>query len=80
MISPLGEKSLLRLVKFHRSRTVLVVVSNVIDPSAYGIATHQPSFEALQQFGRHTQILHTRIEPQVVAVGIKNDGHAVVNG
>ena len=43
-------------------------------------SAHQPGIARLQQFGRCTHILHSRIKPQVVAVWIKNDWHAVVDG
>ena len=45
-----GEESILNLGEFYRCRTLLVVIGYVIDPRAYGIATHQPSIVGLQQF------------------------------
>jgi hypothetical protein len=53
--------------------------SHVVDPSAHGIAPHQPSIEGLQQFRHLNHILHSRIEPQIVAVRIKDDRHSVVD-
>jgi hypothetical protein len=76
----LQEETSLSLGEFHACGAFLVVISHVIDPSAYGIATHQLSIVWLQQFGRRSDIPHSRIEPNIVAVGIKNDWHAVVNG
>lgn len=77
---PLKEETSLSLGEFHGRRAFLVVVSHVVDPSAYGIALHQPSIVGLQQFGRRIYIPHSGIEPQIIAVGRKDDGHAVVDG
>ena len=68
------------LGEFHRSRTFLVVVRNIVDPSAYGIASHQPSIVGLQHLGRRCQFSSSRIKPQVIAVWIKNHWHPVVHG
>jgi hypothetical protein len=76
----LGEQPILNLGKLHRSRTFLVVIIDVIDPSAHGVAPHEPRIAELQQVGRHSYVIHPRIKPQVVVVWIKNDGHAVVDG
>jgi hypothetical protein len=65
---------------FHSCGAFLVVVSHGIDPRAHGIAPHQPSIIGLQQFGRRSRVPHPRIEPQVVAVWVEDDGHAVVDG
>ena len=65
--------------RYHASSAFLVIVSGAIDPTAYGIASHQPSIVGLQQFGHHRHVLHARIEPEIVAVWIKNDWHSVVN-
>src|SRR5260370_38507420 len=40
--SLLGEKPILNLGKLHGTRTFLVVIRHVIDPSAHGIAPHHP--------------------------------------
>jgi hypothetical protein len=38
---PLQEETILNVGEFHGCGAFLVVVSNVIDPGAYGIAPHQ---------------------------------------
>jgi integrase len=76
---PLREEPILNLGEFHGRRAFFVVVGYVVDPGAHGIAAHQPGIERFQQFGRHTHIPHPRIEPQVVAVGVEDDGHSVVD-
>ena len=78
--SVLGEETILNLGDFHGSEAFLVVISHVIDPSAHGIAPHQPGIVRLQQFRRRRQILHSRIEPYIVAVGIEDDRHSVMDG
>src|ERR1039457_3391652 len=77
--SPLREESTLNLGEFHGCGALRVVVPHMIDPSAHGIATHQPCIEGLQQFGRGTHVPHPRIKPQVVGVWIEYDWHTVVN-
>jgi hypothetical protein len=59
-VSPhtLREEPILSLSDFHGSRTFLVVVRHVVDPSADGIAPHQAGVVGLRQFGRRTRILH----------------------
>jgi hypothetical protein len=76
----LREQTILNLGEFHGCGAFFVVVSHLIDPRAYRIASHQPCIEGLQQFGRRSRVLHPRIEPQVVAVWIKDDWHSVVDG
>src|ERR1035437_7928161 len=68
------------LTKLHGCGAFRVVVSHVIDPRAHGIAPHEPSIVGLEQFGRRSRVPHPRIEPQVVAVWVEDDGHAVVDG
>lgn len=51
----------------------------MVDPIAHRAASHPPSIERLQVFGRCNHILHSRIEPQIVSVWIKDDWHSVVN-
>src|ERR1022692_3080184 len=70
----LREEPILNLSEFHGCGAFFVVVSHVVDPRAYGIAPHSPGIVRSQQFGRRTHILHSRIEPQVAAIWIKNDG------
>ena len=78
--SPLREEATLNLGEFDRSRAFLVIVRHMVDPRAHGIAPHQPGIVGLQQFGRSCDFCHARIEPQVVAVWIKDDWHSVVDG
>jgi isoaspartyl peptidase/L-asparaginase-like protein (Ntn-hydrolase superfamily) len=52
----------------------------MVDPTAHGIAPHQPGIERLQQIGRGSHICHSGIKPDVVGIWIENDWHAVVNG
>jgi hypothetical protein len=76
----LHEKTSLSLCEFHGCGTFLTVVSNMVDPTAYGIAPHQPSIAGPQQFGGSTHVPHPGIEPQVVAIWIEDDRHAGVDG
>ena len=76
----LQEETSLSLDEFHGYGAILVVISHMIDSSAYWIAPHELCIVRLQQFGRRTRIPHSRIEPQVVAIRIKNDWHAVMYG
>jgi hypothetical protein len=34
----------------------------MVDPSAHGVAAHQPSIIGLQQFGQRRYVLHSRID------------------
>jgi hypothetical protein len=77
--SQLQEQPILNLGDFHGRRASLVVVRDLIDPTAHGIAPHQPSFAGLQQFGRRSYIRHPRIEPEVVVMWTKDDWHAVMD-
>ena len=76
----LQEQPILNLLQFHRRGAFVVVVPRAIDPRADGIAPHQPGIVGLQHFGRRSRILHTRIEPEVVGVWIKDDWHTVMDG
>jgi hypothetical protein len=58
----------------------LTVVRHVVDPSDHGKAPHQPGIEGLQKFGSCIHVFYSRIEPQVLAVWLKNNGHAVADG
>jgi hypothetical protein len=62
---------MLNLGNRDRYRTLFIIIRHAVDPSAHGIATHQPGIRGLQQFGRRTHIRHAGVEPQVVAVWIK---------
>jgi hypothetical protein len=46
-----GKEMIVNPSEFHGRRAFFVVVRHPIDPSAYGIAPHQPSIIRLQQFG-----------------------------
>jgi hypothetical protein len=51
---PLQEEPSLNLCEFHGCTAFFVVVGHVVDPSAYGIALHQPSIVGLQPVGGRT--------------------------
>jgi hypothetical protein len=73
----LGKKSILNLGWFHGRGASFVIIRYAVDPRAHGIAAHYPSIIRLQQFGRRSHILHSGVEPQIVAVWIEDDWHAV---
>jgi len=62
---PQLEQPTLSLIEFNRPRTLLVVVSDVIDPTAHRKASHHPGIVGLQQIGRRIHIRHSRIKPQL---------------
>ncbi len=66
-------KAVLKLAVLYTPGALFVIMSHVINSVAYGIAPHHPSIEGPQQFGYRKQVLHTRIEPEIVAVWIKDD-------
>ena len=70
---------ILHLGEFDGTRAFLIIVRHVIYPGAHGIAPHQPSIVGLQQFGDRSGVLHSRIEPEIVVVGIEDGGHPVVD-
>jgi len=74
------EKAGLIVRHVHRSRAFLVIIRHVVDPRADRIAAHQPSFVRLQKLRDDLHVGHAGIEPQIVVVRIKNDGHSVVDG
>jgi len=63
----------------HLSRAFLVIVNDTIDTTAHGITPNEPSIVGAQQFGHCGHVLHARIEPEIVAVLIKDDWHSVMN-
>jgi len=73
----LGKELMLHLGGFNPSSTFLIVVGHVIDPGTHGITSHKPGITRLQQLG---SVSRSWIEPAIVAVWLKNDGHAVVHG
>jgi uncharacterized membrane protein YfcA len=75
----LRKEYILSLGKLHGATALFIVVPYVIDSRIYGIAPHQPSMVRLQQLGRCGTIVHARIEPQIIAVLVEDDGHTVVD-
>jgi hypothetical protein len=59
--------------------TPIQSLRHVIDPRTHGTAPHQPGIAGLQQFIRRSRVLHSGVEPQIVAVWIKDDWHPVVD-
>jgi len=75
-----GEQATLFFSGFDRSGAFLVIVRDMVDAVAHRIATHRQRIIGFQQFGCSSYIFHPRIEPQIIAIPIKNDRHAVVDG
>src|SRR5215469_1571994 len=73
------KEPILNLSDFHGVRTLLVIISDMIDPGAHGITPHEPSVIRLQEFRYGSHILHSRIKPQIVRAGIENHRHSAVN-
>jgi len=57
----------------------LVVVAHVVDASAHRIAPHHAGIVGLQEFGRRSDIRHSGVEPNVVAVWVEDDWHSVLD-
>ena len=57
------EQSILNLLEFHGCRTGFVIIGDVVDPRAHGIAPHQPGIVGLQEVGHRSHILHAGVEP-----------------
>ena len=76
----LQEEAILNLGEFNMCRALCVVIGDIVDTSAYRVAPHQSGIEGLQHLRNRRDIGHPRIEPQVIAVGIKDDWHSVVDG
>ena len=74
-----GEKPILGFGDVQRSRALFVIVPHMIDATAHGVAPHLPAVIGLQQFRHRRYVLHSRIEPQIVAVGMENHKHPVVD-
>jgi hypothetical protein len=62
------------LDEFHQARTVLVIVSYMVDPPAHWIAPHPTGIVGLQQFGNCRNILYSGVEPQIVLSGSRITG------
>jgi hypothetical protein len=69
---PLREQSSLNLGEFHGRGTCRIIVQYGVDPFAHWIAPHCPGIERLQQFGRRSDIRHSGIKPQLVAIWIED--------
>jgi hypothetical protein len=52
----------------------------MVDPCAHRIATHKRSIIGLQQVGDRGDVLYHWIKPEIVAAGIEDYWHSVVNG
>jgi hypothetical protein len=61
----------LNLGEFHGCGAGFVVIGNVIDPRAHGIAPHEPGIKGLQQIGRRAHIVHAGVQPQVIGIWIE---------
>jgi hypothetical protein len=57
------EQSILNLHEFHGCRTGFVIIGDVVDPRAHGIAPHQSGVVGLQEVGHRSHILHSGVEP-----------------
>ena len=57
------EQSILNLHEFHGCRTGFIIIGDVVDPRADGIAPHQPGIVGLQEVGHRSHILHSGVEP-----------------
>lgn len=74
------EQSALFFCELYRSRTVFVVIRDVVDSAAHGIAPHLAGIVGLQQFADGIHVPRTWVEPKVVQVGIEDYWHAVIDG
>src|SRR5271165_5111134 len=76
----LREQTILNLRQFHGSRTLLIIVRHMVDTATHRMAAHQASIAGFQEFRNRCDVLHTGVEPQVVAGGVENNWHSVVDG
>jgi hypothetical protein len=72
------EQMILNLAEFHRLRALFVIIRYPVDPRAHWITAHLAGVR-LQQFSDRHYVLHSGIEPQIIAIGIEDDGHPVVD-
>jgi len=56
-----------------------IVVGNVVDPRAYGIAAHNLGVVGLQYFRNDFHGCHAAVEPQVITLAVEDHRHAVVD-
>jgi len=71
----------LRVGNHRRSRALLVVVCHMVDPRAHWMRAHRAAsygFSTSETTDRHVR--HARIEPQIIAVLVKDHWHSVVDG
>lgn len=74
------QPALRRRVNLKRLRALCIIIRRVVDPRANRVRSHQPRIAGLQQIGDRFNVRHSRIEPQVLVVWVKDDGHSVVDG
>jgi hypothetical protein len=74
------EESSLGLCEFNECRALCIVIRDVVDASADRVAPHLSSIVGLQHLRYRLDIGHPRIEPQIITVWIKDNGHTVVDG
>ena len=63
-----------------RRRTLCVVIRNGVDPIAHRVAPHHPGVIRLQHVGHCSHVVHSRIEPQIITVWVKDDRHSIMDG
>ena len=62
-----------------RAGAFLVIVGDVVDAVTYRIAVHLTGVEGFKKFGDLYDVLHPRIKPKVVGVGVEDYRHSVVD-
>jgi len=75
----LGEETILRVGNHHWSRAIFVIVRHVVDAAADGEAPHLAGIVGLQKFRDDLHVGHAGVEPQIIAVSIKDDRHPVMD-
>lgn len=73
-----AKQSALLQRQVNRPGTSLIIVCNLVHPGTHRIASHRTRIERLQQVAQFLNVLHSRIEPQVVVCWIEDYGHPVV--
>jgi hypothetical protein len=69
-----------RSVDLDGRRTLCVIVCNGVDPTAHRVGPHHLGVIRLQHIGHHPHVVHSRIEPQIVTVWIKDHRHSIMDG
>src|SRR5271169_1668018 len=77
--SPLREEPILSLDDLHRSRALLVIIRHMIDTTAHWIVAHEAGAVGLHEFRDDLHVSHSRIEPEIVTICMKDHRHPVVN-